>query len=57
VIWAIGGSMIVLAVLVHLPRWAIAMVGLVMITGHNLLDGIRAETLGAAGWLWNRGLH
>jgi uncharacterized membrane protein len=53
VIWAIGASMIVLAALVHLPRWAIATVGLVMIAGHNLLDGIRAESLGSAGWLWN----
>jgi uncharacterized membrane protein len=53
VIWAIGGSMSVLAGFVHLPRWGIAAVGLVMIAGHNLLDGVRAENLGAAGWLWN----
>ena len=53
VIWVIGASMIVLAGLVHLPRWAIATIGLVMIAGHNLLDGIRAEHLGSAGWLWN----
>ena len=43
VIWVIGASMVVLAGLVHLPRWAIAAFGLVMIAGHNLLDGIRAE--------------
>ena len=53
VIWVIGASMIVLAGLVHLPRWAIATFGLVMIAGHNLLDGIRAEDLGSAGWVWN----
>jgi len=53
VIWAIGGSMIVLAGLVHLPRGAIAAVGLVMIVGHNLFDGIRAESLGSASWIWN----
>ena len=35
--------------LVHLPRWAIAAIGLVMIAGHNMLDGISAEHLGAAG--------
>jgi uncharacterized membrane protein len=52
VIWAIGASMVVLAGLVYLPRWAIAAVGLAMIGGHNLLDGIRADQLGAAGWLW-----
>jgi uncharacterized membrane protein len=53
VISAIGASMVVLAGLVWLPRWAIAAVGLVMIAGHNLLDGIRAEDLGSAGWIWN----
>jgi uncharacterized membrane protein len=53
VIWVIGASMVVLAGLVFLPRWAIAAVALTMIAGHNLLDGIRAEQLGAAGWLWN----
>ena len=43
VIWAIGGSMIALAALVHFPRWAIAAVAVVMIAGHNLFDGIRAN--------------
>ena len=49
VIWAIGASMVVLAGLVLLPRWAIAAIGLVMIAGHNLLDVVRAEHLGSAG--------
>jgi uncharacterized membrane protein len=53
VIWVIGASMVVLAGLVWLPRWAIAAIALTMIAGHNLLDGIRADQLGAAGWLWN----
>jgi uncharacterized membrane protein len=53
VIWVIGASMVVLAGLVYLPRWAIAAVGLGMIAGHNLLDGIRAEDLGSASWVWN----
>jgi uncharacterized membrane protein len=53
VIWVIGASMVALAGLVFLPRWAIAAVALTMIAGHNLLDGIRAEQLGAASWLWN----
>jgi uncharacterized membrane protein len=53
VIWVIGASMVVLAGLVHLPRWAIAAVGLVVIVGHNLLDGISAEQLGPAAWIWN----
>jgi uncharacterized membrane protein len=53
VIWALGVSMVVLSGLVYLPRWAIAAIGLVMIGGHNLFDGIRPENLGAAGWIWN----
>src|SRR3954447_17502858 len=53
VIFAIGASMIVLAVLVHLPRRAIAAIGLAMILGHNALDGIKPETFGAWAPLWN----
>ena len=53
VIWVIGASMVVLAGLVWLPRWAIAAIAVTMIAGHNLLDGIRAEQFGGAGWLWN----
>ncbi len=52
VIWAIGMSMIALAVLIHLPRAALIAVALAMIAGHNLLDGVRAEMLGDLGWLW-----
>jgi uncharacterized membrane protein len=52
VIWALGASMVVLSALVYLPRWAIAAVGLVMIAGHNLFDGIHAADLGSAGWIW-----
>ncbi|MQP66159.1 DUF1624 domain-containing protein [Niveispirillum sp. SYP-B3756] len=41
VIWAIGISMVVLAGLLHLPRpWQFAL-GLLIVCGHNLLDGIR----------------
>jgi uncharacterized membrane protein len=52
VIFAIGASMVVLAGLIHLPRWAIAAIALAMIGGHNLLDGVRPEQFGALGWLW-----
>jgi uncharacterized membrane protein len=52
VIWVIGASMVVLAALVHLPRWAIAATAITMIAGHNLLDGLRPEHLGSLGWLW-----
>src|SRR6516164_6965387 len=53
VIFAIGASMITLAALVHLPRWAIAIFGLALIAGHNLFDGIKAEQLGAAAPVWH----
>ena len=45
--------MIVLAALVHLPRWTIATVGIVMISGHNMFDAIKAAQFGAAGPVWN----
>jgi uncharacterized membrane protein len=53
VIFAIGASMMALAALVHLPRWAIAAVGVAMIAGHNTLDGIKADSFGAVAPLWN----
>jgi uncharacterized membrane protein len=52
VIWAIGWSMVVLAVLVQLPMPAILAFGLVMILGHNALDRVQPESWGKADWLW-----
>ncbi|HWV07946.1 MAG TPA: DUF1624 domain-containing protein [Pseudomonas sp.] len=40
VIWAIGLSMLALSALVWLPRVALAVLGLVLVAGHNLLDGL-----------------
>lgn len=40
VIWVIGLSMLALAVLVHLPRAMLIAVGLAIVLGHNLLDGV-----------------
>src|SRR5262245_34836116 len=53
VIFAIGASMVVLAGLIHLPRWAIAAIALTMIAGHNLLDGVQPQQFGALAWLWS----
>ena len=44
VLWALGWSMITLSALVHLPLPAITAFGLVLIAGHNLLDGIGPTT-------------
>lgn len=52
VIWVLGWSMIVLAGLVFLPTWAVALFGVMMIAGHNLFDTVHADGLGAFGWLW-----
>lgn len=52
VIWAIGWSMIVLAGLIHLPRWAVAGIALAMVLGHNLLDAVAPERFGALAPLW-----
>jgi uncharacterized membrane protein len=49
VIWVIGWSMILLALLVRLPVAAVGTIGLLILAGHNLLDGYAgtlAQTLG-----------
>jgi len=38
VIWAIGISMIMLGLLIHLPWKVILLIGLIIVFGHNLLD-------------------
>ena len=53
VIFVIGASMVALAALIWLPRWIIGAVALLMLVGHNLLDGVRAEELGRAYWAWH----
>lgn len=40
VIWAIGLSMLALSALVWLPRALLAGLGVVLVAGHNLLDGL-----------------
>jgi len=43
VIWAIGVSMLVLAALVYLRRGVLLVVAVVLIAGHNLLDGVHVD--------------
>ena len=52
VIWALGISMIVLAGIIFLPMKVILAVGIIIVFGHNLLDGVRiqGETPAALGW-------
>lgn len=52
VIWAIGLSMLALAALVHLPRVAVAAIGLAIVLGHNLLDPIHVAPGSPGHALW-----
>ncbi|WP_394841011.1 heparan-alpha-glucosaminide N-acetyltransferase domain-containing protein [Pendulispora brunnea] len=53
VIWALGCSMVALAVLVFLPLRVLTVFAVAMIGLHDALDGVHAETLGSfkAAWL------
>ncbi|MBL7938152.1 MAG: DUF1624 domain-containing protein [Flavobacteriales bacterium] len=53
VFWAIGVSMIALAMLVHLPwRWVLG-IGLVIVFGHNVLDHVHVREGGIVGTLFD----
>jgi uncharacterized membrane protein len=56
VIWAIGWSMVALAVLIFLPAWLVGLFGVVMIAGHNYFDLLTPKDWGTWDWLW-RILH
>lgn len=43
VIWCIGLCMIMLAALIRLPRAVLVGLGVAIVCGHNLLDGVRVE--------------
>jgi uncharacterized membrane protein len=53
VLWALGWSMIALSMLIYLPPTAVVIVGAVLVVGHNLLDGVKAETFGALAPVWS----
>lgn len=53
VIWAIGICMIVLSGLVFLPRRVILLIGLLLVCGHNLLDGVHVPGDGPGAFLWS----
>ena len=52
VIWILGWSMVVMALIVRLPARWIAILGLGMIATHNLLDRITPAAFGKFTWLW-----
>jgi uncharacterized membrane protein len=52
VIWALGASMVLMAVIVRLPwRW-IAVLSTSMIVTHDLFDRVRPQQFGSFAWLW-----
>jgi uncharacterized membrane protein len=53
ILWALGVSMIALAALIHLPPRTLLAISLVVMAGHNLLDGIQARSLGGWAPIWN----
>ncbi|MDQ3142361.1 MAG: heparan-alpha-glucosaminide N-acetyltransferase domain-containing protein [Bacteroidota bacterium] len=53
VIWAIGISMIILGVLIHLPFKVMLFIGLAIVFGHNLLDIPESAQNFRAGFLWD----
>ena len=52
VIWALGMSMLSLAVLIYIPKKWLLIFGLIMVFGHNLLDNVNPESFGAWSFLW-----
>jgi uncharacterized membrane protein len=52
VIWCLGWSMVAMALIVWLPLGWIATLGLGLIAGHNLLDGVSSASFGRWSWLW-----
>lgn len=52
VIWALGWSMVLMALLVRLPVKLVAGFGIVLILTHNLLDAVQPNAFGRMGWLW-----
>lgn len=52
VFWALGASMIALALLVHLPQRALLVLSVAVIALHNLADGVAGARFGALAWLW-----
>ena len=52
VIWAIGICMIALSLIIYLPTKAILAIGLVLVFGHNLLDGINVQGTSFTSVIW-----
>lgn len=52
VIWAIGFSMIILGLIIYLPKRIILIIGLIIVLGHNVLDGITMQGESLKSIIW-----
>ena len=52
VYWSLGSCLVFLSLMVFFPPRVVAAIGLVMILGHNLFDGVKADSLGAFRPVW-----
>lgn len=53
VIWSLGWAMLFVAALSPFPARVVAVIGIAMIAGHNLLDTVSPEQWGSAAWIWH----
>jgi uncharacterized membrane protein len=53
VLWALGWSMVVLAILVRMPARIVGVFCVAVILFHNLADPVPAAAFGRAAWIWN----
>lgn len=53
VIWSLGCSMVLLAVLVWLPEKMTLAIGAAIVLLHDLFDTVKPAQLGNLGWLWS----
>lgn len=52
VIWALGISMMVLALLIHLPRKVLLVLGMLLVFGHNMLDTVHVTGQSTGALIW-----
>ena len=53
VIWSLGCSMVVLALLVRLPEKVTLAIGLAVVALHDLFDAVKPAQFGRFDWLWS----
>jgi uncharacterized membrane protein len=52
VIWMLGWCMVLLAGLIWLPTWGVAVTGILLVVGQDLLPAVASATGASTQWLW-----